>query len=102
MPARKYIWVAEMETERFTWMGIGRTKDEAVAGLRKRWNEHAKRVRKDGFPIALFDEDPQDPETDPRDWEPDEKRQTVPDYYGMWLRRMEFGEGYMDSEGADD
>ena len=31
-------WVAEMETEHYTWRAVGRTEEEAVLAIENEWN----------------------------------------------------------------
>jgi hypothetical protein len=33
------VWVAIMESENYTWTGIGLTEDEAIEAIVKEWNE---------------------------------------------------------------
>lgn len=82
--AKDIVWVAEMETERFSFVGAGKTKAQAEEALVKRWNLHAK-----NYDLARWNQGMgQSP--------------TVGEYYGMWVRPMRLGVGYMDSEAADD
>ena len=32
------VWVAEMDSERFSWMAVGRTKEEAIQSVVREWN----------------------------------------------------------------
>ena len=32
------VWVAEMDSERFSWMAVGRTEEEAIQAVVKEWN----------------------------------------------------------------
>lgn len=33
------VWIATMESESYTWTGVGLTKDEAIEAIVKEWNE---------------------------------------------------------------
>lgn len=78
--AKDIIWVAEMNTPRYQFVGLGKTQDEAEAALAKRWNIHAKRY-------AL------------NRWNQGEGQSaTIGEYYGMWNRPMKIGTGYLGDE----
>lgn len=40
----KGAWVATMDSERYEWKAVGRTKDEAINGIVKEWNNHPRRA----------------------------------------------------------
>jgi hypothetical protein len=82
---KQTVWVAEMHTRKFDFIAVGRTADEAEKALAKRWNKHAKAYDLDRWGHSTQSIDPG----------------TVGEYYGMWVRPMNFGEGYMDGESAE-
>lgn len=85
---KKSVWVAEMETESFSWIAVGETAKEAEKALAKRWDEHAEVMNRDyggGVPK----------------WNEGFRSTSVGEYYGMWLRELQLGKGYRDSESED-
>lgn len=80
MKGSDVVYVAEMESERFTWMGIGRTPEEAVAAIGKRWD---RQQRDRGG--NLF-------------WDDTDTGESLPEYYGVNVRKMRIGEGYMETD----
>jgi hypothetical protein len=85
-----FVYVAEMDTEHYKWVAVGRTAKDAEAALAARWNKHVEDVGR------------HDPEAKPPSWKKGfgggETSETVGDYYGMWVRRMRVGQGYMEDE----
>jgi hypothetical protein len=75
------IWVAQMETQSYTWIALGRFPEEAEKALADRWNRHAK---KEGLPS----------------WTEGWDGSTVGNSYGMWMRQLKIGNGYMEDEEA--
>jgi hypothetical protein len=73
------IWVAQMDTESYTWIALGRTAEEAGKALADRWNRYAKN---NSLPSWA------------KGWE----GSSVGDFYGMWLRPLKIGSGYMEDE----
>lgn len=80
--SKDVVWVAEMHTPHFQFTAVGKNKEEAEAGLAKRWNEHAKANNLNRW----------------NQGEGDSK--TIGEYYGMWNRPLRFGFGYRDDESA--
>lgn len=74
------VWVAQMSTESFDWIAVGMTARDAAVAMEKRWNEHAR--QRD---LVRWDDGMGD-------------SKTVGDYYGMWLRPLKLGKGYLDSD----
>lgn len=79
------VWLAQMESESFSWVGVGATPEEAAAALGRRWDEHALQMDA-GIPkwSERFGDTP------------------VGEYYGMWVRELQLGKGYRDNEGEDE
>jgi len=83
------VWVAEMESERFSWIAVGATPKEAETALAKRWDEHAEMMNRYH-------------EGDVPKWNEGFNGTPVGEYYGMWLRELQLGKGYRDSESEDE
>lgn len=79
------VWVAEMESESFSWIAVGKTPEEAAAALGRRWDKHV--LQMDG---AI-----------PK-WSEGFNGTPVWEYYAMWVRELQIGKGYRDSEGEDE
>lgn len=77
---RDLVWVAQMSTESFEWIAIGRTAAEAARAMAARWDEHAGQRS-----LVSWDEGMGN-------------SHTVGEYYGMWLRPLKIGRGYMDGD----
>jgi hypothetical protein len=78
-----FIWVATMDSSHFFWTAVGLTKEQAIAGIRKRWDEIIRSIPKnervDAKLWSEFDTDPFE-------------------YYGGWCRILKVGDGYRDCE----
>ena len=40
----KGVWIATMDSERYEWKSVGRTKDEAINGIATEWNKSTRRI----------------------------------------------------------
>ena len=40
----KGVWVAEMDSERYSWKSVGKTKEEAINGIVTEWNKSTRRT----------------------------------------------------------
>jgi hypothetical protein len=79
------VWVAQMESEKISWIGVGATRKEAEAALAKRWNQHAETMNNyHGVNVP--------------DWAEGFDGTPVGEYYGVWVRKMQLGQGYLDDE----
>jgi hypothetical protein len=80
------VWVVTMESEHYTWLAVGRTREEALAGLRARWDKAME-----GIPGA-------------KTWKEFSKAvgEDVADYYGAHVRRVAFGKGYRDTDDGEE
>lgn len=79
--AKKVVYVAEMDTGKFKFVALGKSAAEAEAALAKRWTKHAREYG-----------------LEPWNRPGTEDNETMGDYFGMWLRPMEVGVGYMEDE----
>jgi hypothetical protein len=77
------VWVAEMHTGHFDFIGVGKTQAEAEGALAKRWNLHAKIYELPRWNQGMG------------------QSATVGEYFGMWNRPMKMGVGYLDSESEE-
>ena len=50
------VWIAMMESERYTWRAIGLTEDEAKGAIAKEWNEGTGNERRDAMTLEELDE----------------------------------------------
>lgn len=39
----KGVWIATMDSEKYEWKSVGRTKDEAINGIVTEWNNDSRR-----------------------------------------------------------
>lgn len=81
--AKDIVWVADMDTRKFHFVGVGKTKDEAEAALAKRWNLHAK-----NYNLARWNQGMG-------------QSATVGEYFGVWNRALKLGSGYLDDESEE-
>lgn len=40
----KGVWIAEMDSERYSWKSVGRTEEEAINGIVIEWNKSNRRT----------------------------------------------------------
>lgn len=43
----KGVWIATMESESFEWIGVGKTKDEAINAIVNEWQNGVGHTRRD-------------------------------------------------------
>ena len=43
------MYIANMETETMTWIGLGETEIEAKEAIRNKWNEHQRKLVQSGW-----------------------------------------------------
>jgi hypothetical protein len=78
--------VATLTTRHYEWLGVGTTRDEAVAALKTRFFENVREST--GLTEA--------------EWKAAEGVDAWEENYGPWCRQVKPGEGYMDDEDATD
>jgi len=78
------LYFAEMNSEKMSWVAFGLTETEARNSMRCRWNQHMRNLYGDN---ALT-------------WSKWKKEygQFPDEYYGMWVRKVKTGKGYIDDE----
>lgn len=47
------MWLAEMETEHYSWQALGLTRDEALEALAAGWSAHREQLAEDGELLML-------------------------------------------------
>ena len=86
MPAPAFVFVAEMQSEHYKWVSVGRTAKEAVKAMAARWDANAA-ASKRRYPQSLA-----------HSWDEGIDGTPTGEHYGLWVRKMRVGQAYMEDE----